>query len=389
MRIALVCPYSLSVPGGVQQQVVGLARALAAHGHEVEVLAPLDGPLGPDLLRPLGREKALGDTGSASGPVRGGPDGPLLRLVGVGRSLRVPANGSRAPVAPFPGAMRRTLSALAAGYPELVHVHEPLVPGPSLAALARSGAPVVGTFHRSGAGPAYRLAGRLLAPLARRLRAWVAVSEAARTTAAAVLGDPTVAWRILPNAVDLEALATAPPFPSPAPAILFLGRHEARKGLEVLLRAFREVPPPVRLWVAGEGPETRRLAAAFADLDRVDWLGVLPEPAKASRLAGATLVVAPSLGGESFGVVLLEAMAASTAVVASDIPGYRLAAGDAAAFVRPGDAGALAAELRRLLEDRRAREELVARGRQRVAAHGFDRLAAAYLEVYEEVLGAP
>jgi len=402
VRIALVCPYSLSVPGGVQQQVVGLARALAVEGHEVEVLAPLDSELDRALLRPLGgRRSPAAETGEASraaswhegaeeGLAEAGPDDDRsLRLVGVGRSLRLPANGSRAPVAPWPGAMRRTLFALAAGYPEVVHVHEPLVPGPALAALARSRAPLVGTFHRSGATRGYRLAGRVLAPLARRLRARVAVSDEARATASAVLGEPEERFAVLPNAVDLEALAAAPPFPSLEPAVLFLGRHEARKGLGVLLRAFRDVPPPARLWVAGEGPETRRLAAAHADLERVDWLGTLPEAAKASRLAGATLLAAPALGGESFGVVLLEAMAAGTAVVASDIPGYRLAGGDAVAFVPPGDATALAAELRRLLDDAEAREELVRRGRRRAVLFGFDRLAASYLDIYEQALRSP
>jgi phosphatidylinositol alpha-mannosyltransferase len=166
---------------------------------------------------------------------------------------------------------------------------------------------------------------------------------------------------------------------------LFLGRHEERKGLEVLLDALVDLPPALRVWVAGDGPETDRLRRKAAGDPRVEWLGRVSDAEKASLLRGADVYCAPSLRGESFGVVLLEAMAASTPIVASDLPGYAQVAraGQDALLVPLGDTAALAAALREVLTDRATAERLVASGEQRAAEFSMDHLAERYVELFD------
>lgn len=365
MRVALVAPYDLGAPGGVQGQVLGLARALASIGDEVLVVAP-------------GQPTTwLGD-----------PAGGGVRVAGTGAVVAVPANGSRAPLAASPLAGRRALAALADFAPEVVHVHEPFVPGPALAATRGARAPVVATFHRAGAGAGYRIAGLLLRPLARRPALLVAVSEAARSTLCQVIGRVADDAEVVANAVDLERFARAKARARPCGRrrIVFVGRLERRKGVEVLLEALRRLPAPVEVVVVGDGPLRGRLTAAAPE--GVRFAGRLEDEAMADEVASADVLVAPSLEGESFGVVLLEAMAAGTAVVASDLPGYRLAAGDAARLVPPGDAAALAAALAGLFADPKARARLVAGGLERAATAGFTAQATAYRERYERLLPA-
>jgi phosphatidylinositol alpha-mannosyltransferase len=188
---------------------------------------------------------------------------------------------------------------------------------------------------------------------------------------------------ILPNGVDLGVFETADPWPSPRPAIVFVGRHEPRKGLGVLLDAFAGLERDAVLWVVGEGPQTTELAARR--VAHVEWLGRVSEAEKARRLSGATVACFPSIEGESFGVVLLEAMASGTAVVASDLTGYRHVArgGREAVLVTPGDADALRAGLRRVLDDRATRADLVRGGRDRAAEFSMAGLAEAFIERYE------
>lgn len=337
MRVALVCPYSLSRPGGVQSQVLGQARALLARGVEVTVLAPADGRVEVDGM-------------------------PAASLVVVGRSMGLPANGSVAPVALSPAAAVRALRTVRRGGADIVHLHEPLAPGPAYACLLGAPQPKVGTFHRSGPSTAYRLLGPLARWLASRLDVRCAVSEAARDTAARALGG---VYEIVPNGVELDRFADVQPWPTEGPTVLFVGRHEQRKGLEVLLRAFTTVvesPPSgdagpggaqhgATLWVAGDGPETAALRRRYPSGPSLQWLGPIGEEEKRRRMAGAHVLCAPSLRGESFGVVLLEAMAARAAVVASDLPGYAAVAGGHALLVPPGDIGALARALRGVLAD--------------------------------------
>ena len=203
---------------------------------------------------------------------------------------------------------------------DLLHVHEPLVPAPSLAALVSKRAPLVATFHAAGGSAAYENVSPVLRWVCNRLDWRGAVSPEAAELARRHLGGT---YEVLFNGVPVERFRQTKPHPTEGPTIFFVGRHEPRKGLAVLLAAMRKLPPDVVLWVGGEGPRTETLRRRTADDHRVRWLGRLSEDEKISRLRGADVFCAPSLHGESFGVVLLEAMAAETAIVATDIPATR------------------------------------------------------------------
>jgi phosphatidylinositol alpha-mannosyltransferase len=353
----LVSPYSLSFVGGVQGQVMGLAGALRGIGVDVRVVAPCDGP----------------------------PPGPGITTVGP--STRFSSNGSIAPIASGTTVARRSLEALRVANPDVVHLHEPLVPGPTQALLLGADKPMVGTFHAAAAegNPWYRFFRRPIRRCLEHLAVRTAVSDEARRMAEQALGG---AYEVLPNGVDVRYYAGAEPWPSPRPAILFVGRHEPRKGLGVLLDAFAALSRDAVLWVAGDGPETEALRAR--GVPGVEWLGRIGDREKARRLRGATVYCAPSLRGESFGMVLLEAMAAGVPAVASDIPGYRAVArpDQEALVVRPGDAPALRDALRRLLDDQETRARLSEAGARRAEELSLARLAERFLPVYERARAA-
>ncbi len=353
--MGMVCPYSLTIPGGVQMQVMALARELRAQGLAVQVLAPCDGPPPDAAITPLGK------------------------------SVPFSTNGSVAPIAPDPSAAVRTIRALRNEQFDVVHIHEPLVPGPSLTALLFSDRPIVGTFHRAGASTAYALLRPIVRRIGNRISHRVAVSEDARRTAYDGIGGD---YTILFNGIDVDRFAKATPWPAEGPTILFVGRHESRKGLAVLLDAAKSLPAEVTIWVAGSGPETEQLTAQTAEDSRIQWLGRVSDDELAQRLAGADIFCAPSLHGESFGVVLLEAMAAGTAIVASDLPGYRAVARpeEHAVLVPPEDAVALGAALNRLLEDKALCDRLVTAGRDRAGEFAMSLLAGAYAEIYSSLL---
>jgi phosphatidyl-myo-inositol alpha-mannosyltransferase len=201
------------------------------------------------------------------------------------------------------------------------------------------------------------------------------------TTASQALGGE---YELVGNGIDTVLFATAEPWPTEGKTVLFVGRHEPRKGLAVLIEAAAHLGPDVRLWVAGEGPETHRLRAATAGNPRIEWLGLLSEIEKARRMRAAEVFCAPSLHGESFGVVLLEAMAASTPIVASDLPGYRNVArpGAEALLVPPGDATALATALEQALAGGPEIDEMVARADRRASHFSMERLAERYAGFY-------
>ena len=192
-----------------------------------------------------------------------------------------------------------------------------------------------------------------------------------------------------PNGVEVDRFARAEPWPTEGPTILFLGRHEHRKGLAVLIEALPRLPREVHLWLAGQGPETSRLQAATAGDPRVAWLGRISDQERAARLRGAHVLCAPSTHGESFGVVLLEAMAAGAAVVASDLTGYAAVArgGREALLVPPGDAPALARGLTEVLTEPDRAVALVEAGEARARELSMDRLAERYLQRYTAVIG--
>jgi phosphatidyl-myo-inositol alpha-mannosyltransferase len=358
MRVALLSPYSLSVPGGVQGQVLGLARALRAIGVDARVIGPTDGP----------------------------PPEPGVTTVGP--SVGVATNGSVSPVVQDQTtASERTLEALRVFEPDVLHLHEPLVPGPTSAALFGSEVPKVGTFHaasENGAN-AYKALRKIAVSAAKRLAVRVAVSPDARVMAEEALGG---SYLLLPNGVDVDAYAKVDPARSDRPTVMFCGRHEPRKGLGVLLDAWVGLDRDAELWVASDGPETEALMARRTP--RVEWLGRITEADKRARLAGATIFCTPATGQESFGIVLLEAMAAGACVLASDIPGYRnVGRHDVNAWmVPPDDAEALGAGLRRLLDADDLRDRLVEAGSARVLDFSLHRLAERYVEVYEQAIGA-
>lgn len=355
MRIGIICPYSLTVPGGVQMQVLGLARALRRHGERVRVLAPCDGPP---------------------------PDAGVTPL---GNSLPTAANGSIAPVAPDPAAQLRTVRAMRDEDFDVIHLHEPLSPGPNHTALLLRPAPIIGTFHAAGGSLAYDFMQRGVRFLAGRLDDRVAVSEDACKMAQEALGGT---YDLTFNGVELARLSAGRPHPTTGPTIFFLGRHEPRKGLRVLLEAMADLPPDTCLWIAGDGHETAELKQKYAGDSRLEWLGTINESEKVARLQGADVFCAPSLHGESFGIVLLEAMAAGTAVVAGDIPGYANVArqGRDALLVPAGDTRSLADAIRVVLIDTVRREQLIESGLKRAEEFSMARLAEVYLTRYERLI---
>ncbi len=251
MRIGMVSPYSLSIPGGVQAQVLGLARELRRQGHEVRVLGPCDGPPPEPFVTPLGD------------------------------SLPASANGSVAPLAPDPSATFRLLRALREEAFDVVHIHEPLAPGPPITSVTLHTAPTVGTFHAAGRSSMYRFLGPALSRIADRLDHRVVVSKDALALVQGYLGGD---YEMLFNGVDTAHIRSMVPYESVRPAIFFVGRHEERKGLGVLLAALRDTDLDASCWVAGDGPDTRRLRAEFGRDDRIEWLGRISDADKLSRL---------------------------------------------------------------------------------------------------------
>jgi phosphatidylinositol alpha-mannosyltransferase len=293
-------------------------------------------------------------------------------------------NGSIAPLAPDASAALRTIRALNDEAFDVVHVHEPLVPGPSLTALLVKMAPVVATFHSAGESAAYRTFSRQLKWVASRIDIRVAVSKDAVELAQRYIGGD---YEVLFNGIELGDYST----PSTSPrenAIFFIGRHEERKGLSILLEALSKLPPDVRLWIASDGPQTAELKTRFASDSRIEWLGRISDAEKISRMSRASVFCAPSLHGESFGVVLLEAMAAGTPVVASNLDGYRNVATDdeTALLVETGNVASLASALARVLVDPRLAGRLTANGREHAQRFSMDALADRYIEMYERAL---
>ena len=348
----MISPYSFTLPGGVQMQALYLARALRRRGVSVSLLGPCDGPP------------------------------PEPDIIPIGNSLFIAANGSFAPIAFDIPAFQRSYAVLRDQRFDVLHVHEPLVPAPSLAALVSKRAPLVATFHAAGGSAAYDNVSPVLRWVCNRLDWRGAVSTDAAELARRFLGG---SYEVLFNGVPVERFRQVKPHPTEGPTIFFVGRHEPRKGLAVLLAAMRLLPDDVVLWVAGDGPQTETLRRRMAGDDRIRWLGRLSEEEKISRLRGAHVFCAPSLRGESFGVVLLEAMAAETPIVASDIPGYARVArpGIEATLVPPGDTTRLAAALRQTLS---TPGDLVLRGIERAERFSMDRLAERYEAVYRRVL---
>ncbi len=366
----MVCPYSLASPGGVQAHVLGLAKGLRDLGHQVEVLAP-----------------ARVDNS----------DSPLPEFVtAAGRAVGVPYNGSVAPLAFGPVAVNRARRWLRDYDFDLLHLHEPTAPSLSLIALALADRPVVATFHFATARSwALAAAHGLLQPTMEKITARIAVSSLARRVQVEYLGGDAVE---IPNGVDVSHFAGARPlpgFPRTGGTVGFVGRFgEPRKGMLVLLAALRTVArtwPDLRLLVVGHGDAAALLRAAGPALaSRIRMLGAVSDEGKAALLASVDVLCVPATGGESFGIVLTEAMAAGTPVVASDLDAFRLVldGGQAGVLVPVGSPVALSEALDDLLGDPERRAALAAAGRRRVAMWDWPVVTRRVLQVYETAVAA-
>ena len=378
MRVALVSPYSYTYPGGVGRHVEALAEELLESGHEVRLLAPYD----PDdrLARVMHR--------GAPPQARPLPD----HVIPLGRTLGLPMNGAVSNLAVFPEVVGTLGRELRTGGFDVVHVHEPNAPYVSWYATEFSRVPTVGTFHTYSTNA---MVGRFTANVAgaRRLYAKlssrIAVSEAARWTAQRFYGGR---YRVVPNGVDLAAARPDPARPHEELRILFVGRAEDRKGLPVLLRAFealRGAGVDARLTIAGTSPE--EVEPLLLEPEGVEVAGRVNDVEKWRLLGQADLLCAPSLGGESFGMVLTEAFASSTPVIASNIAGYRDVVRDGTdGILAPvGDAVELGEAMRALALDPERRIRMAGAARERAERFAWPRVAREVTEVYEQALEVP
>ncbi|GAB89214.1 mannosyltransferase PimA [Gordonia rhizosphera NBRC 16068] len=359
----MVCPYSFDVPGGVQAHVVELAKVFIERGHEVSVLAPA----APDTVLP-----------------------PYV--VSAGPALAIPYNGSVSRVNFSPKGYLRLREWIAEGDFDVLHVHEPNSPSISMLSLMVASGPIVTTFHTSTTRSLWLTVFQgILRPYHERIAGKIAVSELARRWQMESLGSDAVE---IPNGIDVGCFAAAQPldgYPWPGHSILFLGRYdEPRKGIDILMRALPDVVerfPDLRVLIVGGGNERALRRRAGKLSDHLVFLGQVDDATKARALRSADVYCAPNLGGESFGIVLVEAMAAGAAVVASDLNAFRrvLDDGRAGRLVPTGSAEDLAAALIDLLSDDEARADLVAAGRRRADRYDWSRVADQILRVYETV----
>jgi phosphatidylinositol alpha-mannosyltransferase len=378
VRIALVSPYSYTYPGGVGRHVEALAHELLREGHDVRLLAPYDPD---DRLARASHRGARPDS-------RPEPD----YLISLGRTVGVSSNGSVSNVALTPFAVATLGRELRHGGYDVVHVHEPNAPVVSWYAVEAARSPVVGTFHCYSTSAFANNAAALIGArrLYNKLHVRVAVSEAARWTAERFYGGR---YRVVPNGVDLEAARPEPDVRADgALRLLFLGRAEERKGLPVLLRAYeglRAVGMDVRLTVAGVTEE--EVEPLLLEAEGIDIAGRVTDAQKWALLSQADLLCAPSLGGESFGMVLTEALASGTPVVCSDIAGYRDVVRDGrdGVLVPPGDPTALGETLHALGGDPKRRAAMAANARERAQRFAWPRVAGELVSLYEEAAAVP
>ncbi|MFD3424541.1 glycosyltransferase family 4 protein [Nocardia fluminea] len=363
MKIGMICPYSFDVPGGVQAHVVELARVFIERGHKVSVLAPAsdDTPL-PDFV------------------------------VSAGRAVAIPYNGSVARLSFGPMAYTRIRRWIDSNDFDVLHIHEPNAPSLSMLALKIAEGPIVATFHTSTTKSLVLSTFQgVLRPYHEKISGRIAVSELARRWQVEALGSDAVE---IPNGVDVSAFARGEPldgYPRAGRTVLFLGRFdEPRKGMDVLLGALPALidhHPDVEILIVGRGDEDRLRREAGPHAGHLRFLGQVSDEEKAAALRSADVYVAPNLGGESFGIILIEAMAAGTPVVASELDAFRrvLRDGTAGMLTPIGDSDALATAIDTLLTDDETRMRLVRTATQVVAGYDWPVVAEQILRVYETV----
>ncbi|MGB3372603.1 MAG: glycosyltransferase family 4 protein [Rhodococcus sp. (in: high G+C Gram-positive bacteria)] len=363
MRIGMVCPYSFDVPGGVQAHVEQLAVVFIERGHRVSVLAPAsDETVLPSFV------------------------------VSAGEALAIPYNGSVARLRFGPITYSRIRKWIAENDFDVLHIHEPNAPSLSMLALKAAEGPIVATFHTSTTKSLVLSTFQgVLRPYHEKISGRIAVSELARRWQVEALGSDAVE---IPNGVDVQAFARAPMlpgYPRSGGTVLFLGRFdEPRKGMAVLLSALPELVgrhPDVEILVVGRGDEDKLRKEAGSLASHLTFLGQVDDAEKASALRSADVYCAPNLGGESFGIVLVEAMASGTAVVASELDAFRRVLRDGAAglLVPVGDSAGLAAALDSLLSSREMRAGLVAAASRAVTDYDWPVVAEQIMRVYEAV----
>ena len=366
MRIAMVCPYSFDVPGGVQTHVLQLAKVMRARGHEVSVLAP-------------------------ASPHVSLPD----YVVSAGRAIPIPYNGSVARLQFSPAVHGRVRKWLTQGDFDVLHLHEPNAPSLSMWALRVAEGPIVATFHTSTTKSlTLSVFQGVLRPWHEKIVGRIAVSDVARRWQMEALGSDAVE---IPNGVDVGSLASAAPldgYPRPGKTVLFLGRYdEPRKGMSVLLDALPRVVErfgDVQLLIVGHGDEDELRGQAGELMRYIRFLGLVDDAGKASAMRSADVYCAPHIGGESFGIVLVEAMAAGTPVVASDLDAFRrvLSDGEVGSLVPVGEAAALADALIEVLDNDVLRQRYVAAGSEAVRHYDWSVVASQIMRVYETVAGS-
>ncbi len=376
LRIGMVCPYSWDIPGGVQAHVRDLAETLIAQGHHVSVLAP-------------GEEDA---------------DGLPPYVVAAGKAVPIPYNGSVARLQFGVVSAARVRRWLRDGDFDVVHVHEPAPPSLSLLTCIIHDGPLVATFHSASTrSRILALSEGFIQPFLEKLSGRIAVSPAARKMIVEHLGADAV---VIPNGVAVSHYAHAQPlagYPREGGTVGFIGRFdEPRKGMDVLVQALDLLAgsrPDLRLLLAGRGDAEELLGRLPRSLHgRVEVLGVVSEPDKARLLRSVDVYCAPNTGGESFGVILLEAMSAGATVVASDLEAFRRVLTDdesgrrgapAGILFETGSARALAAALARALDDPALRQRLVTRASEVVRRYDWAVVGRRVLMVYEVAIGEP
>jgi phosphatidylinositol alpha-mannosyltransferase len=366
MRIGMVCPYSFDVPGGVQSHVLQLAEVMRARHHDVSVLAPSS----PHVDLPQ-------------------------YVVSGGRAVPIPYNGSVARLRFGPATHRKVKRWLADGNFDVLHLHEPNAPSLSMLALMIAEGPIVATFHTSTTKSlTLSFFEPILRPWHEKIVGRIAVSDLARRWQMEALGSDAVE---IPNGVDVASFARAPVlngYPRTGKTVLFLGRfNEPRKGMAVLLRALPALVerfPDLEVLIVGRGDGEELRGGAGPLAHHLRFLGQVDDAEKASALRSADVYCAPNTGGESFGIVLVEAMAAGTPVVASDLDAFRrvLLDGMAGRLVPVDDAEALATGITKVLDDAKLRSRYVEAATAAVRRYDWSVVAQQIMRVYETVAGA-